>query len=66
MAAPVPVDIVNLNGSTSFDINQQQHLKLAAGYETEDGYNVHQVEGVNDGDEHMVSRVMPCWITRIS
>lgn len=45
-------DYQNLNGSTSFDINQQQHLKLAAGYETEDGYNVHPVEGVNDGDEH--------------
>ncbi len=45
-------DYQNLNGSTSFDINQQQHLKFAAGYETEDGYNVHPVEGVNDGDEH--------------
>ena len=45
-------DYQNLNGSTSFDINQQQHLKFAAGYETEDGYNVHPVEGVNDGDAH--------------
>jgi len=42
----------NLNGSSSFDINDQQHLKLAAGYESEDGYNVHPVAGVNDGDEH--------------
>lgn len=45
-------DYQNLNGSTSFDINQQQHLKFAAGYETEDGYNVHPVAGVNDGDQH--------------
>lgn len=45
-------DYQNLNGSSSFDITPQQHLKVAAGYETEDGYNVHPVEGVNDGDQH--------------
>ena len=33
-------------------MNDQQHLKLAAGYESEDGYNVHPVAGVNDGDKH--------------
>ncbi|WP_316677258.1 TonB-dependent receptor domain-containing protein [uncultured Tolumonas sp.] len=45
-------DYQNLNGSSSFDINPQQHLKLAAGYETEDGYNTRPVTGVNDGDKH--------------
>lgn len=45
-------DYQNLNGSSSFDIAPQQHLKVAGGYETEDGYNVRPVKGVNDGDEH--------------
>ncbi len=45
-------DYQNLNGNSSFDISQQQHLKVAGGYETEDGYNVHPVAGINDGDKH--------------
>ncbi len=38
--------------SSSIDVAQAGHLKAAAGYETEDGYNVHPVPGVNDGDKH--------------
>lgn len=38
--------------SSSVDVTQQGHLKAAAGYDTEDGYNVHPVSGVNDGDKH--------------
>ena len=45
-------DYQNVNGSSSFDINQQQHLKVAGGYESEDGYNVHPVAGINDSDKH--------------
>ncbi len=45
-------DYQNVDGSSSFDINQQQHLKVAGGYESEDGYNVHPVAGINDSDKH--------------
>lgn len=41
-----------LDGSSSFDTGAGAHLKLAAGYEDEAGYNVHPVPGVNDGDQH--------------
>ena len=39
----------NTNAATSFDINDEQHLKLSAGYESEDGYNVHPVIDDLDG-----------------
>ena len=40
------------NWSSSIDVAKSGHLKAAAGYDTEDGYNVHPVPGVNDGDQH--------------
>lgn len=55
-------DYQNVNGSSSFDINQQQHLKVAGGYESEDGYNVHPVAGINDSDKHGFLAVMPFFL----
>ncbi|GAA4504018.1 TonB-dependent receptor domain-containing protein [Pseudaeromonas paramecii] len=40
-----------LDGSSSLSLGSHQ-LKVAAGYEDQDGYNVHPIPGLNDGDEH--------------
>lgn len=39
----------NANATSSFDASDSQHLKLSAGYETEDGYNVHPVKAASGG-----------------
>ncbi|WP_409421679.1 TonB-dependent receptor [Pseudaeromonas sp. ZJS20] len=41
-----------LDGSSSLSLGEHSQLKLAAGYEDQDGYNVHPIAGLNDGDEH--------------
>ena len=41
-----------LDWSSSADVGAQGHVKAAAAYETEDGYNVHPQPGINDGDKH--------------
>lgn len=41
-----------LDGSGSLSVGERSQLKLAAGYEDQDGYNVHPLSGINDGDEH--------------
>ena len=38
--------------SSSIDVAKGGHLKAAAGYDTENGYNVHPIPGINDGDKH--------------
>jgi len=40
-----------LDGSSSLNLGAHQ-LKVAAGYEDQDGYNVRPIPGLNDGDEH--------------
>ena len=41
-----------LSAAATLDVSDNGKLKLAAGYEKDDGYNVKPVAGVNDGDEH--------------
>ena len=41
-----------LGWSSASTVGAAGQLKGAAGFEQEDGYNVHPVAGVNDGDEH--------------
>lgn len=41
-----------LGWSSTSTVGAAGQLKGAAGFEQEDGYNVHPVAGVNDGDEH--------------
>jgi vitamin B12 transporter len=41
-----------LGWSSTSTVGTAGQLKGAAGFEQEDGYNVHPVAGVNDGDEH--------------
>lgn len=40
------------DASISQKLSDDQHLKAVVGYEKTDGFNVHPVEGLNDGDEH--------------
>ncbi|MFL7027442.1 TonB-dependent receptor domain-containing protein [Enterovibrio norvegicus] len=40
------------NFVASGDISESGHLKIAAGFQETEGYNVNPKEGVNDGDKH--------------
>ncbi|WP_318470095.1 TonB-dependent receptor domain-containing protein [Photobacterium leiognathi] len=40
------------NASGAYNIGDKTVLQLAAGYETDKGYNVHPQPGLNDGDKH--------------
>ena len=46
------LDYKEASVSTSNAIGENGHLNIALGYDADDGYNVHPVKGVNDGDRH--------------
>ncbi|UJF18741.1 TonB-dependent receptor [Vibrio sp. SS-MA-C1-2] len=42
----------NGNWNSSTDVGDNGHLKIAGGYQQDEGYNTHPVKGVNDDDKH--------------
>ena len=46
------LDYKALNVTSGIKTGDSGQLNVALGHESEDGYNVHPYEGVNDGDEH--------------
>jgi len=40
------------DASVSQKLSDDKHIKAVVGYEKTDGFNVHPVSGLNDGDEH--------------
>ncbi|MEI8608622.1 TonB-dependent vitamin B12 receptor [Enterovibrio sp. Hal110] len=45
-------DYVEASGSSGFKVGEHGQLNVALGYESDDGYNVHPIQGLNDGDKH--------------
>ncbi|USH02339.1 TonB-dependent vitamin B12 receptor [Grimontia kaedaensis] len=45
-------DYVEASGSSGFKVGENGQLNVALGYESDDGYNVHPIQGLNDDDKH--------------
>ena len=45
-------DYEELSFVTGLKVGENGHLNLSVGYDADEGYNVHPMEGINDGDLH--------------
>ncbi|PSV42789.1 TonB-dependent vitamin B12 receptor [Photobacterium indicum] len=46
------LDYKELSLSSGLNVGDNGHLNISLGYDADDGYNVHPIAGVNDGDRH--------------
>lgn len=46
------LDYKQIGGSTGIATSENGQLNMAVSHEADDGYNVHPVPGINDGDKH--------------
>lgn len=46
------LDYKELSLSSGVQAGENGHLNISLGYDADDGYNVHPIEGVNDNDRH--------------
>lgn len=46
------LDYQELSATTGVQVGENGHLNAALGYDSDKGYNVHPIAGLNDGDRH--------------